>query len=483
MSTTPHLANPFSLLYFSNQFYYGSKHILYNALDAIGGGEPTALEVLGLPGTGKTSLLYHLAAPGKLEEYKSRFKGRYQSEPGSLLPILVEFRYWSRDIDPIQYIYNRLIEAGRSYTQAGQALPPAFSNKPINQPAVQILGQTKGDQQSAISKLLDQLDLLKEKQIRPIFLFDDFDEALKSIKQEGRDPLDNKLVTQLRPWRATAAFIICTEYKLVDIDPLTSSLFGLFDPVYMNNLNEDEISTLLTEPLKQAGKPISFPESDITYVAQQAGTFPYLLLLGGKLLWEFRQMYNLLEADNTPLGDDKRKALSEQLFQSEERRFGIYWERLSPEEQWALIDVASQRTPPTSQVLHGLTTKGLLLDLVPPRIFSILFEKYVAEKAKSSLGREVQLAGTQLTLYQYLMRNRERVCSFDEIADLVWGKSRQIEIKQRKHQVHVLASRLNKTLKDQNVRREVVSKRGQGYFLREVSQHSEEPIIPVNEGQ
>ena len=108
MVTSPAPINPFARLHLNKKYYYGPQHVLYMALDALGSKHPASLEVVGLQGMGKSSLLRYLANPETLVEYSDKFSEPFRSNPAKLLPVLVEFQYWRGDIGPIQYIFNQL---------------------------------------------------------------------------------------------------------------------------------------------------------------------------------------------------------------------------------------------------------------------------------------------------------------------------------------------------------------------------------------
>ena len=158
-----------------------------------------------------------------------------------------------------------------------------------------------------MSTLIQQLRFLYAKDIRPVFLIDDIDLVLQQLqdrakKDNGDYPFKPEIVVQLRAWRSSAAFIICTENKLADIDSRASSnLFGLFDPVYLEGLNDlVGARKLLNEPIVEIPGATCFPDKDIDFLINQAGSHPYLLILGGKLLWEVRDRYGLLNKNESP---------------------------------------------------------------------------------------------------------------------------------------------------------------------------------------
>jgi len=218
------------------------------AIDVIGAWYPASLEVVGLPGMGKSALLRYLSYPGRLGEYQNRFQKPFNEEVKLLAPVLVEFQYWldraSEKSWPFAYIYERLL----------QKLPdlPDFKEDWLNLPAPESL-----DESEVISKLLEVLRAMEARRYRPVFLLDDFDKVLLDYRSSSKEPeakranpFEVKLVNQLRAWRSSASFVICTEQKLAEIDSeLASNLFGLFDPVYMGGLTEEEARDLLTRPL------------------------------------------------------------------------------------------------------------------------------------------------------------------------------------------------------------------------------------------
>lgn len=77
-------------------------------------------------------------------------------------------------------------------------------------------------------------------------------------------------------------------------------------------------------------------------------------------------------------------------------------------------------------------------------------------------GKEIQLTGKELLLLEYLLINKERVCTRDKILFSVWGYSAEVE--SRVVDVHV--AKLRKKLENKN-QQYIESVRGFGYRILE----------------
>ncbi len=77
-------------------------------------------------------------------------------------------------------------------------------------------------------------------------------------------------------------------------------------------------------------------------------------------------------------------------------------------------------------------------------------------------GKEVQLTGKEILLLEYLLINKERVCTRDKILFSVWGYSAEVE--SRVVDVHV--AKLRKKLENKN-QQYIESVRGFGYRIVE----------------
>jgi hypothetical protein len=346
----------------------------------------------------------------------------------------------------------------------------SVENDPINK----VTWQSMGGSSEIVAILIQQLRSLYAEDIRPVFLIDDIDSVLQRIKAEEKSqyPFKPEIVVHLRAWRSSAAFIICTENKLADIDSLASSnLFGLFDPVYLGGLNDKEAEKLLNEPIREIQGVRCFPEKDITLLLKQAGSHPYLLILGGKLLWEIRERYGLLDKADQ-LSIDIQNILIERLYENAERRFKAYWDKLSRNEQWLLIDLFNMKTPSSGNLLlHKMLNSGLIrLDSEgKPAFFSALFQRFVKSQVNLLSIDEISPAYTERKLFQYLEKNRGRPCAFDEIAQEVWLLPLDRNEKKMRRRIQVLVSRLNNRLQEKHVGLIVKNVRNSGYELIEES--------------
>jgi hypothetical protein len=468
-------SNPFSLLRFSNKYYLGSNHILDVALDVVGSWHPASLEVVGLLGMGKTSLLRFISSSDTLKKYSHHFDEPYKSDPYRLLPVLIEFQYWNYEIDPLQYIFDCLQLSLKERVEMKGSLE-IENHSHIEEIKAITKQQSTETTIDIASQIINLLHILDSKQFRLVFLIDGFDEVLKQLRDKDRYIFDKEIVSRLRAWRSDSSFVICSETKLADVDGFVSSnLFGLFDPVYITGLKDDECIRLLSLTKDPDQLTTHFPVKDIDFLTSQVGNHPYLLVLGGKLLWDIRDQYKILEKLEKPLDDIQKNILIEQIYTKAEYRFKIYWDKLSWEEQLLLGRIAERESSPNltknSMSLHKLLSTGLVLldSKGGPVLFSALFQRFVKTQSKS-VNISINLpAKNEQKLFLLLQRNCDRVCTFDEIAEEVWGiRSELTTNSYPRKQVQVLVARLNKRLKNQKSEFIIRGVWNQGYKLEKI---------------
>lgn len=428
--------NPFAALPYNTTRYYGSIHILNATLHAIGDSYPRAIEILGLPGMGKTFLLRHLASPGRLNEYSDRFQAPYRSQTHLLFPLLVEFTAKPEHTNPTQYLYERYQDAYLTYYGVNK---DSFEGDESLKKPDPITSSSTG----TIDALFKEFRELAAHRIRPILFLDDFNLVFNAFKEQE--------VEQMRRWRDYTTLILCTEERLYNINPKSSTLFGTFDPQNLKGLLPNEASRLLQEPTEQVGSP--FPENDVKNILTLVGMHPGLLILSGKYLWEFRQQ--LVLGSDQPLNNQQYNILKERLRAVLLYKLEGYWNRMSDAEKLAAKRLAKENTISSPDMaIYTLETKGLvnLGEGLRYRFFSELFSEFVQFMVDEPIISSIDFNLTPLEdkLFTLLNNNFEHPCSFEEIWSVVWGKPYKT-LAQKTRVIQVTVSRLNIKLRDRNL--------------------------------
>jgi hypothetical protein len=462
MSTVISPDNPFLRLpqSFDPDHYYGSQAWVDVALLGISGTPTRSMELIGLPGMGKSFLLRYLAdREGALKKNDHALQHPYDKSPDSVFPLLVEFRLLPSDTHPFLYLFRRFHDEFKKYRKGKGAVPCRSLPERLgadHEP------QLPGQATAAVEEVLLKL---KEAGVRTAFLFDDFHLAFKLLSQEE--------TTRLRPWREAAAFILATERRLdkVNSEAAGSPFYQTLQVVPFGGLSGDEARRLLSEPAKDAGWP--FSPDDVEFAVAQAGGHPLLLILAGRAIWDSRNSLQYTKGKRTAVSKEYPTMLLGRFKGWFRPTFQMYWEHLEPEEQSALSAAAgaAKTLREHDLSLSFLEQLGLLrFDQKEDRYvpFSPLFTEYVKEKTQTTEKAEKAngVSGIEANLLNYLRRHMNRPTPFDELAREVWGKRTEgvedVELVRRRVQVAV--SRLRKKLHESG-RGDIVSVRDKGYRL------------------
>jgi hypothetical protein len=447
--------NPYlRLLGRPTEFYGGSRTTLRLVLEEVNQISPRSVELTGFPGQGKSSLLQYLADPSgvlSLDEYSV-----YRSH---LFPLYVPCRNISPSSHPFVHFWERFRDEyckfrDRYHVENARWLPeisPEHSTIPAS--AAQAVDWLEADLRQIVSA-----------EIRPVLLFDDFDIAFERLTRDQ--------ATRLRPLRDIVSFILVTERPLQKVNPIAagSVFFQILLHIHFHGLTRAEAAYLLSQPAANTGA--AFPDSDIAFLLAQAGYFPYLLILAGAALWETRKKLVKLEHITTAMSlpGEHRLVLQGHMREEFAGTFHVYWEMLSSDERHAIEKLVKgepfHRWPEREQAaLAPLEQKGLIkLEKSGYEVFSLLFSDYVQEVLHAAQGPARVLSGMEGKVYEYLKRNPDRVCTFEELARDVWETSLDVEEKDRRKVIrgmHVTISRLKGRLKEEDI----VSVRKQGYRL------------------
>jgi DNA-binding winged helix-turn-helix (wHTH) protein len=469
------LENPYLQLsmVFDPDTFYGSSKLVSFLLGTVSESRPIApIELLALPGMGKSTLLRFLAHPRgalALEKYRYHLKTPFQEEPQRLFPVLVEFRLLPLDEHPFLYLYEHFQRAYPAYRlraqeALGRELPKLTQRS------------TSGSPADAIDLLKNDIRKLAEQGIRPILLLDDFDIAF-TFKNVTRD-----LTTRLRPLRDFVGFIMAMERPLhvVNREAAGSPFFQNTPLLRLGGLTDDEARQLIEKPARDAGKP--FPPDAVKFILQHTDGHPYLIILGGRALWNTRKLLGLLDGEDIPLSEEQQAVLYGHLEEEFARPFQLYWEKLEPNERDTLR-VLSQKGDHKFlgkghyKVLPALLELGLVKYTTKTNpqgsyeLFSPLFGDFLATVAELPQANPVRqenldlsLTGFEAQLYEYLRRHAGRVSTYEELWRDVWDQPIvDLDNDQMRRRMQVTVSRLRPKL--QLTGEDIISIRDHGYRL------------------
>jgi hypothetical protein len=456
------LEDPYSQLpvAFDPKQFYGSQELVGKIVQAIKHLSPSAIELLGLPGMGKSTLLRYLAHPQGALTPNSKWLGQDCRE--SFFPLLVECRRLPSEPHPFVSLLQQFRDQYEQYRSSRRQEGTEQDKVPtLPEPHSQTSSTTA---LSAVASLEEHIRHLRAAGVRPVFLLDDFHLPFARLSLEE--------TTRLRPWRDEVAVVMVVERALYLVNPEAagSSYFQTAPLLRLGGLSQQEARHLLQDPA--AGAQCPFPAEDIEYVITQTGTHPYLLIRAGTTLWNIRQQFGLLQKPAIPLADSQQAILHGHLQVHFNRAFELYWHHLEAEERAALralvLAQPSTYTSPQYKALAALEHLGLVT-LNPQKshyeFFSPPFGDFVASKIGTTRAApELDLTGYEATLYHYLRRNADRVCTFEELSQAVWQRSLEgtAEEKEQRRRLQIIVSRLRQKLNRQSGA-DIQSIRDQGY--------------------
>jgi DNA-binding winged helix-turn-helix (wHTH) protein len=422
---------------------------------------------------GKSSLLRYLADPeGAITRNKAALQSPFRSEPSRLLMVLVEFRLLPTDAHPFVYIHDRFFAEYEGYRRMERASKTSTSPE-----SRQITESLKPDLATVVVE--DLLTELKEKGVRVAFLLDDFHLAFGRLTQIE--------TTRLRPWRDRAAFVISTEQRLnkVNAEAAGSPFFQTLPVIPFGGLSQKEAGRLLSDTSSRGGWP--FHPEDVKFMVRQAGTHPYLLIVGGRVLWEVRNSLRVPTGKKVSVSKDHPQMLLGHYIERFASTFQMYIDHLEEDERLALQATISGEVEaehyPALAYLERLGLVEFEADGNMYRTFSPLFGEFVADTREGQPRPivKLQVSGVEASLLEYLRLHSDRICTFEELSQNVWGElssySREGELFQPRIQVAV--SRLRKKLQE-SAAGDIVSFRGKGYKL--VTSSQIKAHLPLSDG-
>lgn len=405
---------------FDAQKYYGSRDMIQKICNIISLSNHAPVEVTGLPGMGKTSLLKYLSDPqGAFLQEREYLQSIYQNEPERLFPIRVDFKVAPRDWSAFQIILQRLLEEYPAYT--ARTHNPALL--PLPKLATLPEQTSAEDAPTLLEKIFREL---KEKGVRPVLLLDNFDLKFGEMKYNE--------TTLMRPWREQVSFVICAEKPLheVNVKAAGSPFFVSSKHLFMNGLGESEIERLIREPSAEVG--IILPEQDSQFICDLVGNHPYMLITACQQLFDLRAELGILKQPGNPLDEEERANLKISLKTAINPYFDLLLSRLKPE----LVDVlrltagqgASIQLDDTLRIrLVTLTNFALVKRLklgskTSYQPFSFLFQEYLKEEKQKTLRpsseKSIKVGRLEKKLLDYLMAHQDSICTFAMLSQDIW---------------------------------------------------------------
>lgn len=485
--------NPFSSqLATKDLLLVGRQDILEETAQIISLPRPDHRDFHGLPEMGKSTLLRFVArdyaaldsaVPDKfIELFGESLLGEYKNEPHRLFRLYLSG--WLESVHPFAIIYREFYRQFEPYREKigrehGWQLPTqaealGLSNGNGGGSAVRPVADDDGD--GALERLEPHIRALAEAGMRPVFLLDDFANenafGVLSADQTGR----------LATWMPYCAFIFATERLLEKVNPNArkgSPLFMRLPQSFIREYEQDEARRFLAEALKDS--KASLPKQDVDFLLNMAGGFPYLLLLGGRALWDMRRRLGLSTAPDAtdPLPPGAQAILYPRLGAEFGRSFATYWRVLDPDQQADLVDLAHLRLDETEKLAGDMSPRENrlslleqygLVDMLPElrvRLFSPLFADYVRTQRPVVAGDPVpSLTDLQANLYNVFRNRPEELLTFAELGHKVWDwpfeRRREID-REDKRKIHIAVSKLRRQLEELDTGERIISLRSKGY--------------------
>ena len=454
MTTTQ---NPFTpmLLTFNPARVYGRKNEITSILQVITSPEPNSHAIYGIRTIGKTTLLKYLkdknGAPHQYEDFVGvdyRPGGRRQ-----LLFVYLNFHRFE-DGDRLFHIMLEQLRADSEDQELAQDIHIPHIDDTL-------------PRQDIVDTIRSVLEQFNERDIRVVFLLDEFETPLKFVDYD-HDRL-------LRTLSNHSSLIIATESPISKIRPdfdASSPLLGILRPESIGLMTENASRQLISEPLQDTG--IEFSQEEQDFLMAIAGRQPFLLTAACELYFDLKIEYpdvgNMLhnEQDRQNLENQFRSRLEE--LPHINNLLIRMWNMLNEREQTALYNMTRPKgMKATSNIRSGtarLANKSLAyLDLGHSvyRVFSLLFANFVRrqymERQHSTMAYTNQtlekLTPIDRSLFEYLLQHTNQICTFKELRETVWGDSEK-----SKRALEAAVHRLRKILGEGD---QIKSIRGKGY--------------------
>jgi hypothetical protein len=349
-----------------NPFYYsgtlkdpqrfaGRQEQVAEIFQAIHGA--ASVSVVGERQIGKSSLLRYVADP--------TVKRKNGLPPERYVFVYFDFQGFS-DITPSEF-WRLLL---------GQALP-FLGDDTLSSDVLQVTAQESIE----LKDVFGLLQSFKQRDKRPVFLLDEFDSAAQNPHFDvnffgGLRNLGNNF---------PLSFILASRYTLQELqyaheDTFTSPFFNAFRPIYLPAFTPQEVNDLLDAAL--AGSNVTFERDDRNFLRYVSGHHPYLLQLGGYLLFDAHVKARV-----------DHQTVQAQMAARSDQTWLYYWDGSENGEKLILATLAladqnevdRYRLPQQfdQEMTNRLARRAILLPESlggRPQIFSPLFSEWVARQ-------------------------------------------------------------------------------------------------------
>lgn len=464
--------NPFSYSLSRGDFVLiGREELLGEIGRVITQTPPDDRDLHGLPQMGKTTLLRYIAGPQFIERYRDTFIKPFNEHPERLFFVFVSG--WNAGTHPFLVLHH---DYYRQY-RAWQAQHPELAELSPGEPVAR-------DAAHALEMLESHLWALYQRGYRPVILFDDF------AGEAAFGALDLDETTRLGLWKDYCSLIFATERLLEEVNPRAkgSPLFKRLTPAEVRPMLPAEAEEFLRVVVDghnstlPAAERIALPDAEIAEVVALAGGFPYLLMLGGREVWELRRELGLPAQPDVLLPDGARLDLMNRLAEVFARTFDLYYRNLSEERREVLLDLA-RRDVVSGQTMReigrrtqhlGWLTKYGLVTMRPNGdrvLFSPLFRDFLlsldAQTSAEETGQTPALPRQQADLYATFRGRPNEPLSYVELGQTVWGwpaGRRDEEIDEdEKRKIHLAIHKLRAELDRTGRGERIINVRKRGY--------------------
>src|SRR5262245_3962620 len=337
--------NPFvtSTAVRTRSLFFGRQEEIKQLYAALSASPPQHCVVVGLPKSGKSSLLMALINP--------EMQKQHLDDPSKFLFVPVDCSV--AHLDAPADLYVRLLE--RIALACGKPL-------------------SGGDILDGDGFLAQVNDLRAGR--RMVLLLDEFDTLLKA------DGCNDAVLANLRGFVGADVALVITTGDTVEricrrVQKIQAEVWTLFGvTVYPRLLSPDEAHQAIKQPIAEAGVTVDDAAAD--FVIELVGAHPFFLQLGGK------ELFDTLAASH-PLDDTAKKQLREGLSELCHSYYDGFWRALNIDDQKALAAVitgAALQAKELAAVERLRNWNLLVLDSGDnPAPFSKLFGEY----AKSTI--------------------------------------------------------------------------------------------------
>ena len=469
--------NPFSTFLSSGVFLpTGREEILAEMAQVITLPQPDDREIHGLPGMGKSSLLRYVNSPAFIRDQTPNFMGKFAGQSYRLFIVYVAG--WIESIHPYVLLYREFFRAYQGYYDRMLAEHPAIV---LPSPPVGEIDDLDGP--NAFSRLEPYLRRLTLAGIRPVILFDEFDDDLAYKR------LDADETARLSSWKGYCSLIFATDRRLEDVntDAKGSPLYKRLTQIAFRELLPDEAREFLAQILAREERTL--PDEDIDCLVELAGGFPYLLILAGRALWDLRRRVGLnpqVDELATPLPDTVKPYLHERLSGEFQREFDQYLKDRPADHLRVLFELSREGTlsfDPATMTRQSFRLMGLeeygLVDIDAEgrmRLFSPLFREFLIARAQQPAAPAAVMAAAenepknltelQANLYSVFRNKPDEVLTFEELGRKVWGwaADRQSEATgDEVRKIRIAVSKLRRQLEESATGERITNMRGWGY--------------------